>query len=184
MENKIKPALIGGVILGLLSAIPFVGVVNACCCAWAIVGGLAATYFYVKDSATPARPADGAVLGVIAGLIGAVIYVILGIPLGILTGNATLALIASIMGNINPEAAIAMEQQAALMQNQSVGALILSSIPGALIGAVLLIIFATIGGLIGVPLFEKRKGGGAGVPPPPAPGGYAVGGGGGYNPGA
>ena len=182
MENKIKPALIGGVILGLLSAIPFVGAVNICCCAWAIVGGIAATYFYIKGSTTPARPADGAVLGVIAGVIGAVIYVVLGIPLGILTGNATVALIANIMGSINPDMAAAMQAQAAMMENQSVGQLLIASIPGALIGAVMLVIFATIGGLIGVPLFEKRKGGSVGVPPPPAPGGYA--GGGGYNPGA
>jgi hypothetical protein len=36
---------------------------------------------------------------------------------------------------------------------------------------VLLVVFAVIGGLIGIPLFEKRKGGGAVPPPPPAPGG-------------
>ena len=47
-----------------------------------------------------------------------------------------------------------------------------SSIAGAIINGiiwmVLLIIFATIGGLIGVAIFEKRKGA-AGVPPPPPP---------------
>src|SRR5688572_31155406 len=63
MNNKLKPALIGGVVLGLLSAIPFVNAVNACCCLWAILGGMLATYLYVRNSATPATAADGAILG-------------------------------------------------------------------------------------------------------------------------
>jgi hypothetical protein len=43
MNDKLKPAIIGGVVLGLLSVIPFVNFANACCCLWAIVGGLLAT---------------------------------------------------------------------------------------------------------------------------------------------
>jgi len=39
-----------------------------------------------------------------------------------------------------------------------------------LIMAVLLIVFSVLGGLIGIPLFEKRKGN-AMPPPPPATGG-------------
>jgi hypothetical protein len=34
---------------------------------WAILGGMLATYLYVKNSPTPAGAGDGAVLGVIAG---------------------------------------------------------------------------------------------------------------------
>ncbi len=65
MNNKVKPAVIGGVVLGLLSAIPFVNFVNICCCAWAILGGLLATYMYVKNSPTPATAGVGAVIGAI-----------------------------------------------------------------------------------------------------------------------
>ena len=72
MNNKVKPALIGGVVLGLLSVIPFVSAVNVCCCLWAILGGMLATYLYVKNSPTPANAGDGAVLGALAGLIGGV----------------------------------------------------------------------------------------------------------------
>ena len=63
MNDKMKPALIGGVALGLLSAIPFINILNACCCAWAVVGGALATYLYIKNSVTPVRPGDGAVPG-------------------------------------------------------------------------------------------------------------------------
>ena len=175
MNNKLKPAVIGGVVLGLLSAIPFVGALNVCCCLWAILGGLLATYLYVKGSATPARPGDGALLGALAGVIGAVIYVVLGIPLSILTGNATLGLMTSIVSSINPEAAEPLRQSVAQMENLSTAQLLLASIPGALIWVVALIIFSTIGGLIGVPLFEKRKGN-TGMPPPPPNFGGAGGG--------
>lgn len=190
MNNKFQPALIGGVILGLLSALPFIGVVNACCCAWAIVGGLVAANLAVKRSTTPITLGEGALLGVIAGVVGSIIYVLLGIPLNVLTGNATLALMQGFISNLNPEAARAIQQQQAMMQGQSIISQIVAAIPGALIGSVFLTIFATIGGVLGTALFEKRKGtpnvpppppNFGGTPPPPAsgfgnqPGGYGTG---------
>ena len=69
MNNKLKPALIGGIFIGVLSVIPFVSAANLCCCLWAILGGMLATYLYVKNSPTPAGAGDGAVLGVIAGVV-------------------------------------------------------------------------------------------------------------------
>src|SRR6185295_5132476 len=101
MNNKLKPALIGGVFIGVLSVIPFVSAVNLCCCLWAILGGLLATYLYVKNSPTPARAGDGAVLGVIAGAIGAVIYLAIGIPIAIAMGPVTRNMIVSLMQNID-----------------------------------------------------------------------------------
>src|SRR5256885_16184538 len=78
MNDKMKPALIGGVVLGILSAIPFVNLPNLCCCAWAIAGGILAAHLYIKASPAPVRPGDGAVLGVLAGGVGAVIFPVLG----------------------------------------------------------------------------------------------------------
>ena len=166
MNNKVKPAIIGGVLLGLLSAIPFVNWVNLCCCLWAIVGGLIASYMYVKNSATPANAGDGAIVGAMAGGIGAAIYVVIGIPLGIVTGSAMRNILIDLMAKMDP-------RQAELVRTQmeAQGESIASAIIYGLIGAVLLIVFAVIGGLIGIPLFEKRKGGGPVPPPPPAPGG-------------
>ena len=163
MNNKLKPALIGGVLLGLLSAIPFVNWVNICCCLWAIVGGLIASYLYVKNSATPVNAGDGALVGALAGGIGAAIYVVVGIPLSIVTGAAVRNIMINLLASLNPE-------QASLIRTQmeAQGESIASAIIFGLIGAVVLIVFSVIGGLIGIPLFEKRKGGGP-VPPPPPP---------------
>ena len=172
MNNKLKPALIGGVFIGVLSVIPFVSAANLCCCLWAILGGMLATYLYVKNSPTPAGAGDGAVLGVIAGAVGAVISLILGIPIALAMGPTMRNMIVSLMRNVDPRQAELMRQQFEA-QGNAVAPLIIQS----LIGAGLLFVFAILGGLLGVPIFEKRKGT---PPPPPAfnpgggPGGYAA----------
>ncbi len=158
--NKLKPALIGGVTLGLLSAIPFVNFVNVCCCLWAILGGVLASYLYIKSSPMPVSVGEGAILGGMAGIVGAIISVIIGIPLSLLTGNAMTSLVVGMLQNMDPAQAEAMRRQ--LESGQS----IVSVIINALILAVLLVIFSTIGGLVAVPIFEKRKGDTAPPPPP------------------
>ena len=159
MNNKLKPAIIGGVVIGLLSIIPIVSLGNVCCCLWAILGGVLATYLYVKDSPVPASPGDGAILGAIAGAVGGLIAIVLGIPISIVAGGITREIFIRIMESINPS-------QVEMMRAQMVaGASIVREIVNGIILAVLLVIFSTIGGLLGVPIFEKRKRETA--PPPP-----------------
>jgi len=170
MNNKLKPALIGGVVLGLLSVIPFVSAANVCCCLWAIVGGLLATYLYVKNSPTPATAADGAILGALAGLVGAAISIVLGIPVALAMGPTMRNMMLSLLARVDPRQADMMRQQFELA-GDAIGPVIIN----AIILAVMLFVFSILGGLLGVPIFEKRKGG---APPPPpinvgGPGGYA-----------
>lgn len=168
MNDQMKPAVIGGVALGLLSAIPFVSTLNACCCAWAVGGGLLASYLYIKSSPAPVTPGVGAKIGAIAGVIGAIIYVVIGTPLSMMASNASIGMIGNLMASINPEAGEVFRRQAEVAQNMSVAELLIASIPSALMIGLLLIGFATIGGLLGVTLFEKRKDGPGMAPPPPA----------------
>lgn len=170
MNDKLKPALIGGVVLGLLSAIPFVNWVNICCCLWAILGGMLASYLYIKSSPTPAGAGDGAVLGVLAGLVGAVVAFILGVPIQLLVGTAINSILIGFVADMNPSQAEMMRQQ--MMAGQTIA----GAIVNGLVGGVFLFIFSIIGGLLGVPIFEKRKGN---MTPPPPPnmggvGGYAA----------
>jgi hypothetical protein len=173
MNDKLKPAIIGGVVLGLLSVIPFGYFANVCCCLWAIVGGLLATYLYVKNSPTPVSAGDGAMVGGLAGLVGAVISVVLGIPIDLAMGPVMRNMMISLVARLDPRQADLVRQQIEAAGGPS----ITGTIVNALILAVLLVIFSIIGGLLGVPIFEKRKGG---PPPPPpinvggGPGGYAT----------
>jgi hypothetical protein len=167
MNNKLVPALIGGAILGILSSIP---IVQYCCCIWAIGGGALAVMMYIKKTPTPVSIGEGAMLGALAGLIGGVIYFVLASIISLLVGTAAI------------EAAI--RQTGANVPFSGIALIII----GAFIGAVCLVGLGTVGGLIGVPIFEKRKGGDAPPPPPafggdqPPGGGYAGGAGAGYPP--
>ena len=179
MNDKLKPALIGGVILGILSAIP---AVNYCCCIWAAVGGLIAANMYIKSSPNPVTPADGAVVGAIAGAIGVVLIFVIGIPLQLIFGAAMMSMMSGIVQNADPSQAAQM-REAIAAGGIGFGRAIMS----ALMSGVVAVIFSALGGLLGVSLFEKRKGG-PGVPPPPppqagGPGGYGTPGGGYGTPG-
>ena len=142
--NKLKPALLGGLIVGLLSAIPFI---NYCCCIWAIGGGGLAAYLYMKSSPIPISTGDGAVLGALAGVIGAVLYLVVGVPIAYFISAAQ------------------MEEafRQANIQIPFTGPLLF--IVSGLIGGLVLLVLSVIGGLIAVPIFEKRKN----APPPPPP---------------
>ena len=147
--NKLKPAVLGGLIVGILSAIPFV---NYCCCLWAIGGGLLAGMLYIKGSPLRVPTGDGAVVGALAGVVGGLIYLILAIPIALFFGIAA-------MEDAFRNSGVQMPLSGTVM-----------IIVGSLFAAVCLIVLSTVGGLIAVPIFEKRK---DSVPPPapPAPGG-------------
>ncbi len=150
--NKLKPALLGGLIVGVLSSIPLL---NYCCCIWGIGGGALAGFLYIKSSPVPVKVGEGAVIGVLSGIIGAVLYFIIGVP------------IAYFISGANIESTI---RGAGVQLPQGVSGLLLFVISGLVVGA-LLFVLSIIGGLISVPIFEKRKD----VPPPPPPQDFAGG---------
>ncbi|HJU63039.1 MAG TPA: hypothetical protein VJ864_13410 [Candidatus Binatia bacterium] len=161
MNNKLRPALIGGGALGLLLVltvviaalpIPVVRMVGCCNCLWPIAGGLVATMLYVKGSPIPVTVLDGAIVGALAGVVGGVIYMIVGLPISFLI-NGVDALDAQVRA-ISPEFPL--------------GGIALLVI-GGIVGFVIFVVLATVGGLIGVPLFEKRKDNVNVPPPPPSP---------------
>ena len=136
MNNKLKPALLGGLIVGVLSAIPLV---QYCCCIWGIGGGVLAAFLYIKSSTVPVKTGDGATVGALSGVIGGIIYLILGLPIAIFFGMA------------------AMEEQLARSGVSLPFSGVLLIIVAGIIGAIILAILATLGGVIGVAIFEKRK---------------------------
>src|SRR3982751_188897 len=76
MSNRLRASLIGGGVMGALSAVtvvPQIPFIRLVCCVWAIIGGALAAYLYVKRSPTPARVGDGAIVGTLAGVLGALI---------------------------------------------------------------------------------------------------------------
>lgn len=144
MINKLKPALLGGLVTGILSVIPFV---STCCCLWAILGGFLASFMYIRSSADRVTPGAGAGLGAMAGAVGALIYLIIGVPIALFFGTVQMEEAFRRSGVEIPLGGIALVLLTAVLV------------------AILILIFSTLGGVLGVPIFEKRKG--APQPPPP-----------------
>ncbi len=79
-----QPALIGGLVGGVLSALPLIAGGNLCCCLWIVSGGAVAAYVLQQNQSLPIGPGDGALVGLLAGVIGALVYLVLSIPINIL----------------------------------------------------------------------------------------------------
>src|SRR4029078_9604399 len=67
------PALLGGLFIGVLSALPVVQLCN-CCCLWIVGGGLLAAYLQQQNQPVSLTLAQGARLRVFAGLIGSCVW--------------------------------------------------------------------------------------------------------------
>jgi hypothetical protein len=150
MVNKLKPALLGGLIAGILSVIPFV---STCCCLWSILGGALASFLYIKSSAVAVTPGGGAGIGAMTGAVGALIYLIIGIPIALIFGTVQMEEAFRRSGVEIPIGGIAL------------------ALLGMFVVAVMILIFSTLGGILGVPIFEKRKG----PQPPPPPQDFGAG---------
>jgi hypothetical protein len=98
---------------------------------------------------------EGAILGALTGIIGAVLYFIIGVPIAYFISGANLE--QTLRGT-------------GIQLPAGISGLLLFVISGLIVGAILLVL-SIIGGLLSVPIFEKRKD----VPPPPPPQDFAGG---------
>ena len=183
-DSFLKSALIGGVALGVLSALPVLGAVNCLCCAWVIGGGMFAAHLYVKEAQLPVTLGTGVLLGLLAGVIGAVVDTLFTIPLHMaLKGSA---LMSEQLREWADELPNLPGEYREMLRSVASGGPALGSflfIVTAFFKLVVYGIVAMLGGAIGVAVFEKRKIGTPGpdagppyepppvapVPPPPPP---------------
>jgi len=121
--SKLQPAIVGGLVGGLLTAIPGVNFLNACCCLWIVMGGVIAARMLIKRSpALPITLGEGATVGALAGLVGAVIYMVIGVPLGLLVQPLMFEFIGRFGENSgDPAAREAIRAMIQEFQNQSLG---------------------------------------------------------------
>lgn len=158
--NIFKSALIGGVALGVLSALPIIGSFNCVCCAWAICGGILAAYLYVKDSPSLVTMGRGALTGLAAGAIGAVVCSLFSIPQQLIsTGGASASMLMEQFEeqmSKNPSFPEELRQSIeALLMREDIMTLI--AVSQFFFSIVFFSLFAMLGGAIGVAIFEKRK---------------------------
>jgi len=162
-----QPALIGGAVMGVLSALPLVGAANICCCLWVVTGGVVAAYVLQQNQPRPITPGDGALVGLLAGLAGAVIANVLSIPFNLMMAPLQRAMAERVLempGEIPPFLRQILERssQDGLALGLQVGFWFVTLILYAILGG----IFSTLGGVLGALIFKKSPPP-AGVEPPP-----------------
>ncbi len=169
MNNDLEwkqPALVGGLIVGIASALPGISALNCCFCGWALIGGAIAVKMKINESARPLQAGDGARIGLYAGVIAAVVFIVIATPI-ILSGFATdfsMRVMEGVANRLNnPELQDAMAAALAETNEMSPAQRLGASIPILLGQAIIQGGFTVLGGLLAIQLFEKRRD----LPPPP-----------------
>jgi hypothetical protein len=156
--DRNQPALIGGLIAGLLSVLPVVQAANMCCCLWAWVGGATTAKLYIDRSAQRVSWAEAARTASIAGLLGAVIRVFIGTPIELATFPASLRAMEELAKSLaDPQKQRLLEMVSKLQDLSTAQALLQFLLPASILGAMALFAFTVLGGLLGVALYEKRS---------------------------
>ncbi len=76
----LQSAVLGGLFIGVLSALPIVNVGN-CCCLWILGGGALSVYLLQQRELLPIGALRGAVVGLLAGIVGAFVWLIASLVL-------------------------------------------------------------------------------------------------------
>ncbi len=161
--SYVQPALIGGAVMGVLSALPLISAGNVCCCLWIVSGGVVAAYVLQQNQAAPIATGDAALAGLLAGIAGAFIHLVLAIPIDIVMAPLQRAMTQRFLemaGSMSPEMRDMFDRVSSSNVELSAGIILLRRVLVFLFMLFLGGIFSTLGGLFGAALFRKS--------PPPA----------------
>jgi hypothetical protein len=153
-KAKLQPALLGGLFIGVMSALPVVSAGNCCCCLWVLAGGALAVYLSQQNQGHALTSGEGALLGLMAGVIG-------GIVGGVLSLIVSMAFGPIMQEWINRAMEANQDMPPELRDAFSKFGMGGFALIGALINLVVYSVFGLLGGLIGVAIFKKN------VPPAP-----------------
>jgi hypothetical protein len=170
--NYGQPALIGGVVMGVLSALPLISAGNLCCCLWVITGGAVAAYLLQQNTSVAITPGDGAMVGLLAGLAGALVQFVISIPIGLMVAPMERAMMQRVLemaGTMPPEMRDMIERYSGNEAAFGFGLMVARRVIGLMIGLVIGAIFSTLGGVIGAMIFKKNTPPGVIDIPPASP---------------
>lgn len=164
-QSKLKPAIISGVIFGIVSLIPYVSLLN-CCCGWLMICGLVGVKLYSSNNPNPTSYSDGAIVGTLSGAVAAIIVQIVTAIVAIFNfrNTSTAELKEIIIREVEKQPTTNAESLALITQWVDVvlNNLIVFALAYFLIALVIMTVFGALGGLAGASLFGKKT-------PPSAP---------------
>ena len=156
MSSKLQPALLGGLLIGVLSSLPLVSKLNACCCLWVLAGGLLTTYLLQERLTHPVTAGEAAVTGLLAGVIGAVLAAIAGAVMMSLMGGLSASFDEIPREGMPPDFGRVIDRMRGIPSGFWYVIFVVAYL-------VIFPIFSMLGALLGVAVFKK-------TPPPPPPG--------------
>ena len=166
--SKLRSAILGGLIIGAISGIPGLNLLNCCCCAGILLGGGISVFIYRQeftDEMPPMESSDALILGIIAGIIGALITTCISAAITLILGPVETEMVRSFMekltqkledrGSIPPGTLDNMRDQfeQAVKESGTIGGILRSLVYALIIYP----IFSMLGGLIGFGIFGKKK---------------------------
>jgi hypothetical protein len=152
--NKLMPALYGGIIMGVISGVPFLNLLNCCCCAGVLLGGALAVFFYKNDlkaGMPPLTSGDAIEVGALAGVIGAIIGSLLTAGflagLGNVSGEVLMGFLERFRDQL-PPGTLEQAEQKIREGGFSLIQLVISLVVDT--------VFGLLGGLIGYAIFKPK----------------------------
>ena len=156
--SRTQPALLGGLVIGVLSALPVINIAN-CCCAWILLGGALASFLMQQNHPERIGVGDGALVGLMAGVVGTFVWAMISLPIHSAIApfqSQVLERALSNAGDMPPEARAFLES---LSGGPAIG---IGMVFGFLVMLFVSSSFGLIGGLFGALVFRKDPQ----VPPP------------------
>jgi hypothetical protein len=144
------PALIGGVIAGVLSGIP---IVSCLCCLWIIGGGILAAYFLTKESSIALTAGDGAIVGIFTGIIAAFVEAFVNIPFRAINEK----LVQGMMDRFSQYYEEMPPGWESWLEEGGMEGSVVWTILGLVMSAVIFSALGALGGIIGISIFGKKK---------------------------
>lgn len=165
--DKLIPAIYGGIIMGVISGVPFLNILNCLCCAGIMIGGFMAVFFY-KSNFTPDTPpytsGDCLAVGALSGVFGAIVGTLLSMVFLRMFGNIVGEFLMDWLRNMNiPDEALSAIE-GSLRESTTVFRVFVQFFESLAVDT----IFGLLGGLIAYSVFKPKPSASGVMPPPPS----------------
>jgi hypothetical protein len=165
--NKLRTAVISGVVIGVVAGMPGLSLINCCCCAGVWLGGMLSMYLYKQqftEEMPPLESSDALMLGLMAGVVGAFVATTINVLILVTFGPLEAELVKSIFGklldrmseqgSVPGDMVDTLKQQ--LEQSITESRRMSSVFGGLFITLIVYPIFSILGALLGYAIFRPK----------------------------